>query len=236
MQEKAKQFSEQGFAILPAMLSSAEILHLNSILDRYRQSTMPSSSSAEIFAVRNLLQTIPELAEVLKISIVPQLAEIFAGNKPSIIRSIYFNKPATANWVVPWHQDLTVNLKEKSSTNGFTKWAVKDGQLTAKAPAELLSKILTLRIHLDDCDETNGALKVIPGSHLHGELRTDDYLRTELERAVTCSVNSGGIMLMQPLLLHASSRSKGAERRVIHLEFYSGELPAPLQWSEAIKL
>lgn len=235
MQEKAKQFSEQGFAILPAQLSSAEISRLNSILDSYRQSAEPSCSNNEIFAVRNLLQTIPELAEVLNTSIVPQLAKVFAGNQPSSIRSIYFNKPATANWVVPWHQDLTVNLKEQSNTKGFSKWAVKDGQLTAKAPPELFSNILTLRIHLDDCDENNGALKVIPGSHLHGELRTDDYLKTELSRAVTCPVNSGGIMLMRPLLLHASARSKGAERRVIHLEFYSGALPAPLQWSEAIQ-
>lgn len=233
MQETAEHLTEQGFAILPAQLSTAEISHLNAVVDSYLQSTISSGSIGnEVFAVRNLLQTIPGLATILSNSIAPKLAEAFIGSKPSVIRSIYFNKPAAANWVVPWHQDLTVNLKEQSNIHGFSKWAVKDGQLTAKAPTELLRKILTLRIHLDDCDETNGALKVIPGSHQQGELRSDEYLLTELERAVTCSVKSGGIMLIRPLLLHSSARSKGAERRVIHLEFIANEFTRNIPWSE----
>jgi hypothetical protein len=30
-------------------------------------------------------------------------------------------------------------------------------------PAEILDKMLTLRVHLDDCGEENGPLRVIPG-------------------------------------------------------------------------
>ncbi|MGL5891541.1 MAG: phytanoyl-CoA dioxygenase family protein [Bacteroidia bacterium] len=234
MNTSAEYLAEHGFAILPAQLSNAEISLLNAAVDRFRQSNINTRRISEVFAIRNLLQTIPELTAILSNASVLKLAEEFVGSKSCIIRSIYFSKPAAANWVVPWHQDLTVNLKERTNSEGFSKWAVKDKQLTAKAPAELLSKILTLRIHLDDCDETNGALKVIPGSHIHGELKTDEYLKTELHRAETCSVISGGIMLMRPLLLHASTRSSGSERRVIHLEFIADELAGNISWSERI--
>jgi ectoine hydroxylase-related dioxygenase (phytanoyl-CoA dioxygenase family) len=101
-------------------------------------------------------------------------------------------------------------------------------------PVELLEQILTLRLHLDDCDETNGALRVIPGSHRHGkhsaerirELRTQqpDYL---------CSVPAGGALVMRPLLLHASSRSQtGAHRRILHIEYAGFSLPENLAWHE----
>ena len=29
------------------------------------------------------------------------------------IKSIYFDKPPSANWIVNWHQDLTINLTDK---------------------------------------------------------------------------------------------------------------------------
>lgn len=55
------------------------------------------------------------------------------------------------------------------------------------------------------------------------------------ETEVTCSVPAGGIMIMRPLLLHASSRTiNQGRRRVVHLEFCNRELPAPLRWAERI--
>jgi len=45
---------------------------------------------------------------------------------------------------------------------------------------------------------------------------------------ITCPV---GIMLMRPLLLHASSKSRmGEHRRVIHIEYVACDLPAGLSW------
>jgi hypothetical protein len=46
-------------------------------------------------------------------------------------------------------------------------------------------------------------------------------------------VPKGGIMIMQPLLLHASGRTTNEQkRRVIHIEFSRTSLPPPLVWSE----
>jgi hypothetical protein len=44
-------------------------------------------------------------------------------------------------------------------------------------------------------------------------------------------VGQGGLVLMRPLLLHASSEARIAgQRRVLHLEFEADELPGNLEW------
>jgi ectoine hydroxylase-related dioxygenase (phytanoyl-CoA dioxygenase family) len=72
--------------------------------------------------------------------------------------------------------------------------------------ADLNKYKLGLRIHLDDTDENNGALRVIPKSHVKGIYRSET-IDWSKETEVTCKVPKGGIMLMRPLLLHASSRT-----------------------------
>lgn len=104
-------------------------------------------------------------------------------------------------------------------------------------PEDVLKNTVTLRIHLDDTDEKNGALKVIPGSQnkrLSGE---EISLITQNSLPYTCEVGCGGIHLMKPLLLHASSKTINQKhRRVIHLEFTTIELPNGLEWAEKIKV
>jgi len=93
--------------------------------------------------------------------------------------------------------------------------------------------MISLRIHLDDCPEENGALRVIPGSHRSGKLRAnleDGYF--EGKRVVMCAIKSGGVLLMRPLLLHASSAAlRPSRRRVIHFDYASAELPMGMDWA-----
>ncbi|WP_317041555.1 phytanoyl-CoA dioxygenase family protein [Chryseobacterium sp. Leaf201] len=92
----------------------------------------------------------------------------------------------------------------------------------------------TIRIHLDDTDEHNGALKVVPASYAKGIYRPETIDWT-IETEEICSVEKGGIMMMKPLLLHGSNRTtNGSRRRVIHIEFSDRELPEGLNWSERI--
>jgi len=96
----------------------------------------------------------------------------------------------------------------------------------------ILENIYTIRIHLDDTDENNGALKVIPKSHRKGIYRPETIDWT-VEAEEICNVGKGGIMIMKPLTLHGSNRTtNGKRRRVIHIEFSDIELPETLQWSE----
>jgi hypothetical protein len=51
---------------------------------------------------------------------------------------------------------------------------------------------------------------------------------------VSCIVARGGLLVIRPLLLHASSPAKSpGHRRVIHIEYASTELAGGLEWYEA---
>ncbi len=93
---------------------------------------------------------------------------------------------------------------------------------------------MTLRLHLDDCDAFNGALQVLPGSHASGRL--DDPQIAHWRKTVepmTCAVGRGGVLLMRPLLLHASGKARDPRhRRVVHIEYAAADLPGGLEWFE----
>ena len=94
--------------------------------------------------------------------------------------------------------------------------------------------MVTIRVHLDDCGEENGPLRVVPGSHRMGFFDSASARRVRQERGeVTCTMSGGDALLMRPLLLHASSvANTPVHRRVIHLEFATDSLPGGLEWHE----
>lgn len=154
------------------------------------------------------------------------------GRDYFVVKSIYFDKPEGSNWYVPWHQDLTISVDQKAELPGFGPWTRKYEQFAVQPPLGILENVFTIRIHLDDTDENNGALKVIPGSH-NKQVYRPETIDWSVEKEVICPVPKGGIMLMKPLLLHSSSRTVDKrKRRVIHLEFSNRELPSGIQWSE----
>ena len=102
-------------------------------------------------------------------------------------------------------------------------WSVKEGTICAHAPASALEQIVAIRVHLDDSNAENGALKILPGTHSSGVL-SDDAIHELAARtpAVECCVKAGGVLLMRPLVVHASSKTRsGAPRRVLHIEYAS---------------
>lgn len=154
--------------------------------------------------------------------------------EPRPVRAIYFDKSADANWGVAWHQDLTIALHARTEAAGFGPWSMKDGVPHVQPPAELLEKMLTIRLHLDDADETNGALRVLPGSHRLGRLTAERIQEMRTSRAdFLCTATAGDALLMRPLLLHASHRSTSTRhRRVLHIEYAGFDLPEALSWAE----
>jgi hypothetical protein len=155
------------------------------------------------------------------------MAEIRAIAPPPgmrTVRGLFFDKTAKANWPVPWHRDLTLALKERREMEGWTNWTLKRGVPHVQAPKAVLSRMVTLRLHLDDCGEDNGPLRVIPKSHV-------EEGATGPETVVTA--RAGDALWMKPLLLHASSPARDpSHRRVLHLEFAPPDLlPEGLDWA-----
>jgi ectoine hydroxylase-related dioxygenase (phytanoyl-CoA dioxygenase family) len=157
------------------------------------------------------------------------------GERCFAVRAILFNKTQISNWKVAWHQDLVIAVKSRSVAEGFGLWSVKDGVPHVRPPASILETMLAVRIHLDDCDDDNGPLRVLPGTHLHGVFSDSEIAATRKEGEVVCSVKRGDAILMRPLTLHASSTAAvSRSRRVIHVEFASVKLPPPLEWHDAV--
>ena len=180
------------------------------------------------------LLTVPAVAALARSEPLLDLVRPHVVREPFPVRAIYFDKSPEANWLVPWHQDLTLALRSRVEVSGFGPWSVKDGIPHVQPPVELLEQMLTVRLHLDDADETNGALRVLPGTHRLGRLSPTQIQAQRARQAdVICTVVPGDALLMRPLLLHASGRSTSARhRRVLHIEYAAFTLPPELRWQE----
>ncbi|MFO0952967.1 MAG: phytanoyl-CoA dioxygenase family protein [Isosphaeraceae bacterium] len=148
---------------------------------------------------------------------------------------MFFDKSPAANWLVPWHQDVTIAVARKVEASGFGPWSLKNGIPHVQPPEALLAQMIAVRLHLDACDASNGALRVIPGSHRGGRLDPDQIAAARAASAeVLCEAEAGDALLMRPLLLHASSKSVAdGRRRVLHVEYCSGRLPEGMDWHDA---
>jgi ectoine hydroxylase-related dioxygenase (phytanoyl-CoA dioxygenase family) len=222
---------QNGFAVIPDVLSREEVKHLVQAI-----STADGDDAVRrrtgVYAIRNLLDVVPAVAELSTSSKVIGIAREVLGADATPVKGTLFDKTPDANWLVPWHQDLTVCVNERIEADGYGPWTVKAGVVNVQPPISVLERMLTIRIHLDDCDERNGVLRVLPRTHTYGRLTAVQIASAHEEiTSVNCTVVAGGGVLMKPLLLHASSPALDPRhRRVIHLDFAAVHLPGGLSW------
>jgi ectoine hydroxylase-related dioxygenase (phytanoyl-CoA dioxygenase family) len=184
------------------------------------------------FGIRNLLNLVPSIRNLVQQDPIRPFVLSLAGEKAKVVRGLFFDKSAGANWSVLWHQDLTIAVRQKRDVEGFGPWSEKAGVSHVQPPTSVLDNILALRIHLDDTDERNGALRVVPRSHSLGRISSRGIESiTRSSNLTVCQVPAGGIVAMRPLLVHSSPACVDPHhRRVIHLEFSGHALPHGLEW------
>jgi ectoine hydroxylase-related dioxygenase (phytanoyl-CoA dioxygenase family) len=214
--------------VIAAAIEAVELLHAG--VSRRR-------NGGAMYAARNVLDHAPGLRRCAEHESIHQHVRRVLDDGAVVTRAILFDKNPSANWSVPWHQDTSIAVKARPREliRGFGPWSVKDGVPHVQPPSSVLDSMLTVRVHLDDCGESNAPLRVIPGTHRAGimDARAIEFARDEHD-AVSCVVPAGGLLLMRPLLLHASSAaSNPRHRRVIHLEWAAGSLPHGLEWHRA---
>ncbi len=223
---------ERGFDIVDDLIDNQAVEHLTFELSKLNSAESIKRRNSVAFGVRNLLNVSPVIKDFSNSDSVRNLIESIAGKRARVVRAIYFDKTPEANWKVPFHQDLTISVRERKDIEGFSSWTTKANIQHVQPSASVLEKIVALRVHLDETDDSNGALRVVVGSHRFGRLGAEqiENLKSTGE-IVTCPVAKGGAMLMRPLLLHASSAATNAShRRVIHFEFSALKLPKSLEW------
>lgn len=225
------EFNESGFEILANIFSLKKCSALVEELSALHQWRKEIAKN-KLGGLRNLLRISPQVAELANSQ---ELKAVLKGRLAKTafpVRALFFDKTPDANWHVAWHQDLTIAVVKKIETPEFEAWSVKEGIVHVQPARKILEGMATIRLHLDDCDAKNGALKVIAGSHLMGKLNAGQIKELTLKRKISvCEVSKGGVLLMQPLLLHSSSPSQNpSHRRVLHVEYATDELPNGLKW------
>jgi len=143
-----------------------------------------------------------------------------------------FDKNPDRNWLVTLHQDLSIPVRQRIDSDACSGWSTKDGMLFVQPPVEVLESLVAIRVHLDASTSENGPLRIVPGSHRHGRLDDAGEARARAAAAeAEVLVGRGGVIAMSPLVLHASSKSRGpAPRRVLHFVFGPRKLPFGLEW------
>jgi ectoine hydroxylase-related dioxygenase (phytanoyl-CoA dioxygenase family) len=151
------------------------------------------------------------------------------------IQAIAFDKTPDTNWKVAWHQDLMFPFADKVSSPGYELPSCKSGIHYARPPLDVLEDLLAVRLHLDDCGESNGPLRVSPGTHRKGVIPSSDAAsQAATNGEIPCFALTGEVLLMRPLLLHASSQATvPGHRRVLHVVYHSG-CPLPERWHRSL--
>jgi ectoine hydroxylase-related dioxygenase (phytanoyl-CoA dioxygenase family) len=230
----AAALDRDGFVVVAGLLDSGEVDglcdRLTSALGSTEDESVRRSENGHVFAARHVLAHFPEAVEVVRQHPIADLLGILLGPTCGVVRGLYFDKPPEHTWALPWHQDVTIAVREHLPTVRYEKPTREVGVSHVEAPAELLEQMLAVRIHLDDVTEANGPLRVVPGSHRHGkELWLGAEPRSVLGRR-------GDVLFMRPLLAHCSGKSRpdiDQHRRTLHLELASSpDLEDGFAWHE----
>ncbi|MCA0355751.1 MAG: phytanoyl-CoA dioxygenase family protein [Proteobacteria bacterium] len=164
--------------------------------------------------------------------VVGALAARLSSRATRPVRAVMFDKTPDSNWLVAWHQDRVIPVRERIETAGFGPWSTKDGVLHVAPPFEVLARMLTIRVHLDAVDSANAPLRVALGSHQLGRVSADVAAEeaSKLDHCI-CLAEAGDVWVYATPILHASDRANPPRRRrVLQVDYADFELPGGLAW------
>ena len=113
-----RSFREDGFAILQGVFEQKEIGCLIEAASKIDRGDAVRSRGG-VYAVRNLLHLSPNINELAHSGKVQSIVEENLGKRAFPVRGTLFDKTGTANWLVPWHQDLTICVVSRAAVPGY---------------------------------------------------------------------------------------------------------------------
>ena len=215
-----REFAAQGYVIIPDAVTAAACDRLLGIVDASEHTGAGS---------RRLLRE-PAVAEMAaQLQQHPSIAALLPAAARAVQCTLFAKTPDT-NWSVTPHQDLSVPVLQRVDAPGWSGWSVKEGTTFAQPPLALLEQLLAVRLQLDDDAQSTGPLEVLPGSHRGGRLSMEALRAQFGAPRVRCIVPKGGVLVLRPLLVHASGKASGVgQRRVLHF-LYGPPLEDGVAW------
>ncbi len=188
---------DQGFAIIENCCSRPKCVDLAIRLEAFE------SGGSRCLLDHDWCQAFAEQLKRRMEDRVPELSSLAA------VQCTYFHKSPSRNWFVAWHQDRSLPVAAEVRAAEWSGWSQKEGMTFIHSPDDVLDRMIAVRLHIDDSTYNNGPLRVLPGSHRYRTLnreRIEELRRSS--RAQPLVVNKGGVVIMRPLLLHASSTNE----------------------------
>lgn len=207
-EEQIAFYRKNGYLLgLPPIYSSAEMQQLNADLPQLLSLLKPGETTKDI---REWHETSRYLYDIVMNPKIHDLVEGIFGPNFYCWASNFFIKDPFTKSTVGWHQDAYYWPMQPH--NSVTVW-----------------------LAFDDVDEENGAMKLIPRSHLHGVIkhkrteRTDSVLTLELETgtfqeadAIQLKLKAGEVSMHDDRCVHGSPANPSARRRAGFTIRYSG--------------
>ncbi len=210
MREEAERFRQAGYVVRAGLLTSEECAQLLASLPQY-----------ESVGSRDLLDYPLVQACVAKLRVSTELSDLLEGMVA--VQCTAFIKTQQKNWAVRLHRDRAIPAERGQ---GWKSSGTKNGLPFVQPPREVLASLVAVRLNLDAAAE--GDLQVVPGSHRYSS-------KSARSAAREIPVPAGGVLVMSPLLEHASTKLKSQlARRVLHFLFGPKELPDGYEWCYAI--
>ena len=234
--EWVETFGQAGFAILDRVISPGQVAELIEVSKGWSVVGRSTGAAGRFKPGIGTVTTGRRSSGVAESPELRKLVVPILGPRAFAVRGLYFDKTPETNWNLPWHQDLTIAVRSRREMPGFGPWTLKVGIPHVNAPADLLARMITIRLHLDECGPESGPMRVLRGSHAFGKLspgRVAEWSARAAEFAEDCLVSAGSAVVMRPLILHSSTSATGqGHRRVIHIEYAAESLPDGLAWYE----
>ncbi|HYC92429.1 MAG TPA: phytanoyl-CoA dioxygenase family protein [Thermoanaerobaculia bacterium] len=219
-------FHINGYALADVTLTDTQCDHL--------AASIPSAGSSR-GGMRGLLTHPTVLQLLLHKQLGGYLWSVIGRDLVAVKATMYDRMPPARG---QWHQDRVIEVRERMDVASYGPWSSKNGVPHVEPPASVLEQMVAVRLYLDACGPDDGPLRVLPGSHDRGKLDAE-ALREEVSSAdaVDLHVAKGGVLLMRPLLVHASSQARvPRHRRVLHIVLAPAEAISPLEWQTAVQL
>jgi phytanoyl-CoA hydroxylase len=214
------RFHERGFVKGSRVLSDQEVDELRDELTRVienhdtlerkpvRLSNLSGDDESPVWQIVNIWNASDGFHNVIKNrKIVEELAQLTGANELRIFHDQIQYKPAQVGGVNMWHQDAPL-------------WPILEPMTEVSA-----------WVALDDVDEDNGCMSMVPGSHRWGNqieflntLKDFDSLPDTFEgnkvEVVPCPVRKGEVHYHHALTWHGSpSNRSGRPRRAVALHY-----------------
>ena len=229
--EQARDYREQGFVYLPGFVSAAELQAYRDAAEALRERVRPiapgrprlqvekdpDGDAMMLRQVEPLIDLIPEFEALSRDPRVRRAVEQALGEPGVLFEDKLNYKPARVGSAFPPHQDLSY-------------W---------KGHAENLT---TLFIYLDEANERNGCMRLIPGSHKLGLL---EWVREGGNKIVSPAIEgmdevvaggaAGDALLFHCLTVHTSEPNRSdTGRRAIILTYNAASEGNHYRYSEEL--